>query len=326
METLIPSSVQKEIEELVSIAGKDKKAELEIKVLGGQIQTKDTAERIVKAIQGIAIGDPVEEHRATFCYSDGLRVAVFGAENILKVCTTGAFRGVPLTVERKRRYFDVAGNTGGKDVIDVPDLRLRFTLRHEEPLRKDFSGAPMDPASHLRIIHRKSWTTSDKILRIDFSLAKTKQKNHKTLAEVLRQTPLYELEVEVINKEASPKVVLQSMFRNVEPLVAAFQESAFLITESDRQRYLMEMEGTKIRFINPVTMERRHLLADRPSNILTGYTVTNKADGERCMLVVARDKRLLRWTRGGKIAWTGLVAPSSVAPPLQVEALYPELH
>ena len=303
METLIPSSVQQEIEQLIAIAAKDKKAELEVKVLGGQIQTKDIADRIVKAI---GLGDSVDEHRATFAYSDGLRVAVFGAENILKVCSSNSFRGVPLTVERKRRYFDVAGN--GKDMIDIPDLRLRFTLRHEEQLRKDFSGSPMDPASHVRILHRKSWTTSDKMLRIDMSLVKTKQKQHKTFAEVLKQTPSYELEVEVLNKEASPKDILASMFRNVEPLIAAYQQSAFLITESDRQRYGMEMEGTKMRFINPVTMERRHLIADRPNNILTGYTVTNKADGERCMLVVARDKRLLRWSRDGRIAWTGLVA------------------
>jgi ribA/ribD-fused uncharacterized protein len=308
METLIPSSVQKEIEELVSIAAKDKKAEMEIKVLAGQIQTKDTADRIVKAIQTIAVGEYTDEHRATFSYSDGLRVNVFGPENILKVCSTNSFRGVPLEVERKRRYFDVPGNTGGKDIIDVPDLRLRFTLRHEDPLRKDFSGSPMDPASHLRILHRKSWVTSDRLLRVDMSMVKTKQKQHKTFPDVLRQTPTYELEVEVINRDTPAKEILQSMFRNVEPLVAAFQQSTFLITESDRQRYMMEMESTKMRFINPVTMERRHLLAERPHNILSGYTVTNKADGERCMLVVARDKRLLRWSRDGRIAWTGLVA------------------
>ena len=308
METLIPSSVQKDIEALVVIAAKDKKAELEIKVLGGQIQTKDTADRIVKAIQSIAIGEASDEHRVTFSYSDGLRVSVFGPENILKVCSTNSFRGVPLQVERKRRYFDVSGKSGDRDMIDIPDLRLRFTLRHEEPLRKDFSGSPMDPSSYVRIMHRKSWMTSDKILRIDLSLVKTKQKQHKTFADVLKQTPSYELEVEVMNKELPAKTVLQSMFQNVEPLIAAFQQSAFLITDSDKQRYLMEMEATKMRFINPVTMERRHILAERPNNILTGYTVTNKADGERCMLVVARDKRLLRWSRDGRIAWTGLVA------------------
>lgn len=308
MESLLSSSVQTEIGELVSIAAKDKKAELEIKVLGGQIQTKDIADRIVDTIQGLTMGQSSDEHRATFSYSDGLRVSVFGPENILKVCTTNSFRGVPLEVERKRRYFDVSGKSGDKDVIDIPDLRLRFTLRHEEPLRKDFSGSPMDPSSYLRIMHRKSWMTTDKILRIDLSLVKTKQKQHKTFADVLKQTPSYELEVEVMNKELPTKTIVASMLQVVEPLVAAFQQSAFLITESERQRYRMEMEGTRMRFINPVTMERRHLLADRPSNILTGYTVTNKADGERCMLVVARDKRLLRWSRDGRIAWTGLVA------------------
>lgn len=308
MESLLSSSVQKEIGELVSIAAKDKKAELEIKVLGGQIQTKDIADRIVDTIQGLTMGQSSDEHRATFSYSDGLRVSVFGPENILKVCTTNSFRGVPLEVERKRRYFDVSGKSGDKDVIDIPDLRLRFTLRHEEPLRKDFSGSPMDPSSYLRIMHRKSWMTTDKILRIDLSLVKTKQKQHKTFADVLKQTPSYELEVEVMNKELPAKTIVASMLQVVEPLVAAFQQSAFLITESERQRYRMEMEGTRMRFINPVTMERRHLLADRPSNVLTGYTVTNKADGERCMLVVARDKRLLRWSRDGRIAWTGLVA------------------
>jgi len=312
METLISSAVQKDIEELVSLAASDPKAELEVKVLGGQIQTKDTADRIVKAIEFVSTGQVVDEHRATWSYSDGLRVSVFGPENILKVCTTASFRGVPLEVERKRRYFDIPGlapgRTVGSDAIDVPDLRLRFTLRHEEPLRKDFSGAAMDPASHLRIFHRKSWTTKDGFLRIDMSLVKTKQKNHKTFADVLKQTPSYELEVEVVNKKVPAKKIVQSMIQNVEPLIAAFQESAFILTESDIQRYLLEMDAMKMRFINPVTMERRHLIADRPHTILTGYTVTNKADGARCFLVVARDKRVLRWSRDGRIAWTGLVA------------------
>lgn len=308
METLLPSSVRSDIEGMVSIAAKDKKAELEIKILAGQIQTKDTADRIVKAIESVTTGEIQDEHHATFSYPDGLRVSVFGADNILKVCSTSSFRNIPLQVERKRRYFDVPGQTGSRDTIDVPEIRLRFTLRHEETLRKDFSGSPMDPASHVRILHRKSWKTSDGALRIDMSLVKSKQKQHKSFAEVLRQTPTYELEVEVLNKELSPKQVVDSMLRNVEPLLAAYQQSAFLITESDLQRYRLELEATKLRFINPVTMERRHLIADRPNNVLTGYTVTNKADGERCVLVVARDKRLLRWYRDGRIAWTGLIA------------------
>lgn len=309
MEALITPSVRKELGEFISIATRDEKAELEIKILAGQIQTKDVADRIVAAIERVSTGGYTDLHRATFTYPDGLRVNVFGPDNIFKVCSTASFRGVPLEVERKRRYFDVPSaeaKTITTDVLDVPDLRLRATLRHEQPLRKDFSGSPMDPAAYLRIMHRKSWKTSDGILQVDMSLVKTRTKQHKSFGDVLKQTPTYELEVELIDKKASPKQILDSMLRVSEEALAAYQQSPFLLTESDLQRYRMEFEATRLRFVNPVTMERPHLRADRPHNILSGYTVTNKADGERCFLVVARDKRVLRWYRDGKIAWTGL--------------------
>lgn len=304
MEALIPTSVG----DLVSIAGRDSKAELEVKVLAGQIQTKDVAERIVKAIEEISTGSITEEHRASFSYADGLRVSVLGAENIYKVCSSNSFRGVPLYVERKRRYFDVNSQDKGSDVVDVPDMKLRFTLRHEEQLRRDFSGSPMDPANHVRILHRKSWKTADGILRIDLSMVKSKTKQHKTFSDILKQTPAYELELEWINKDIPVADVLKSFARNVEPLIAAYQGSPFLLTESDIQRYRMEFEQLKMRFVNPVTMDRTHLRADRPHNILQGYTVTNKADGERCMLAVMRDRRLVRITKPGLVAWTGIVA------------------
>ena len=301
---------------MVDLASRDPKAEMEIKVLAGQIQTKDVAERIVKTIEEQSKGGVTDEHRATFTYSDGLRVNVFGPENILKVCTTGSFRGIPLQVERKRRYFDVPGGAAEtkltNDVIDVPDLKMRFTLRHEEPLRKDFSGSPNDPAAHVRIMHRRSWTTSDGILRMDMSLVKTKSKQHKTFSDVLKQTPMYELEVELVKKDVEPKAIVMSMIKNVEPMIAAYQQSAFILTDSDMQRYRMELDALRMRFVNPVTMTRAHLRADRPNNILNGYTVTNKADGERCFLVVARDRRLLRWSRDGRIAWTGVTATKDI--------------
>ena len=308
MEALIPKSVG----DLVSIAARDPKAELEVKVLAGQIQTKDVADRIVKAIEDISTGSFTEEHRASFSYADGLRVSVTGPENIFKVCSSNSFRGVPLQVERKRRYFDVNAQDKGNDVVDIPDMKLRFTLRHEEPLRRDFSGSPMDPANHVRILHRKSWKTADGILRIDFSMVKSKTKQHKTFSDILRQPPAYELEIEWLAKDAPTADVLKSFARNIEPLVAAYQGSPFLLSDSDIQRYRMEFEQMKMRFVNPVTMDRTHLCADRPHNILQGYTVTNKADGERCMLVVMRDSRVVRITRPGSITWTGLTATKDV--------------
>jgi len=310
METLISASVRADITKMVSVASKDPKAELEVKVLSGQVRTKEEVDRLTKTIEELTTGGFIDEHRATFTYPDGLRVAVTTPETIYKLCTSGSFRGLPLSVERKRKYFDVPenGDRAMTDLIDIPDLRLRVTCRHEEQLRKDFSGSPMDPKSHVRILHRKSWKTADGLIRIDFSMVKSKTKTTKTLSEILRQPPTYELELEVINKEADAAAVTKSLLTHTEALIASFQQSPFLLTESDVQGYRIEFEATKTRFLNPVTLVRRHIVSDRQGNVLRGYTVTNKADGERCMLFVARDRRLIRITRKGTVAWTGLTA------------------
>ncbi len=311
METLLSTRMQDDLTEMIRLAATDPKAELESKVLAGRIRTKDEADRIVKAIQTLSSSGASEEHRATFTYSDGMRVVVTTPETIYKVCTSGSFRGLPLEVERKQRYFECKAQSQTKltsDMIDIPDLALRFTCRHEEPLRRDFSGAPMDPKNHVRIMHRRSWKTEDGLLRIDFSMVKSKSKTTKTLSDILRQPPSYELEIEIVDKTAKPDVVRKSLLRHVETLLAAYQQSPFLIAESDIQRYRLEFDALKIRFVNPVTLVRRHIVADRQANILNGYTVTNKADGERCMLFVARDRRMLRVTRKGTIVWTGLTA------------------
>jgi len=309
MDTLLSATALANLKEFADLLKKDKHAELECKLLANQIHTKDVADRISDSLQLYSRGAPVHEHRATFCYSDGLRAVVVGAENILKVCATGSFRGVPLNVERKRRYFDVVTALKGKsDTIDVPEAGTRITLRHEEHLRKDFSGTPMDSASHVRVIHRKSWTSLDGIVRYDFSQCKSKTKQTKTFADILKQTPAYELELEVIDRSKTEAEIVASLLRHMTPVIAAFQGSQFILSSSDIQRYQMEFEMARMPFVNPVTMERRHLLADRPNNILSGYTVTNKADGERCFLVVMRDRRVLRITPSSVITWTGLTA------------------
>ena len=56
-----------------------------------------------------------------------------------------------------------------------------------------------------------------------------------------------------------------------------------------------------------MTLERRHLNPKNPHNIAKGYTVTNKADGQRAGLYVARDGKLLLVMKNS-VRWTGIVA------------------
>ncbi len=125
MESLLPAPLREAMTKLVQTATRDARAELEVKVLAGQIQTKDEADRILQAIADYTTGGVTETHRATFSYPDGLRVTVLTPDAILKVCSTGSFRGVPLSVERKTSYSD----SRATDTLDTPDAKLRVTLR-----------------------------------------------------------------------------------------------------------------------------------------------------------------------------------------------------
>jgi hypothetical protein len=73
----------------------------------------------------------------------------------------------------------------------------------------------MDAVSHVRILHRKSWTSLDGIVRYDFSQVKSKTKQTKTFADILKQTPTYELEMEVIQREKPDTAIVESILRHI---------------------------------------------------------------------------------------------------------------
>jgi len=304
-----------DISEFITYANTDKQAEFEAKVLAGRIQTRDVAERMLKAIRGISSEEPVRETRLTYTFDDNTRVHVVGATNVHRVCTSESFAGIPVDVERKLRYFDsidrtTETKTAGRDTIDVSDFFCRFTLKTEKHLRKDYSGPVNDPKATIRVLDRQSFTVPGNEFRIDFSMVKSKVSQKDGLRAVLKNTPTYELEVEYTpRKEPRPfEEVRRTMFRILETLVGAYQETHHILPLSDLQRYAQEFKISGNTFYQPVTIERRHIVADRPGNILKGYTVTNKADGERCGLYVTRDKRMIRITPNGQVTFTGFTA------------------
>jgi len=295
------------VESLIDIANRDASAEFEVKLLAGKLQTRDIADRILTAIRSVTLGEPIEEHRLTYTYPDGVRVHILEPPVIHKVCVAQSFKGLPINVERKTRYFDA---TGGRDMVDAPEMFTRFTLRTEKHIKKDFAGNVNDPKAHIRILHRKSFLCVGGEFRIDFSMVKSKVGNQ-SLKDVLKNVPTHELEIEYIPRKEprKPAEVRVALYRIIEKLIGSYQESPALLTHSEMQKYVEEFRYSNIRFYNLVSLERRFLSPDVPHNILKGYTVTNKADGLRAGLYVARDRRVLRVTRDGEaMSWTGLTA------------------
>lgn len=308
MEAFITPQVVEGLSEFINISKKDPHAEVECKLLAGRIQTKDIADRILSAIKTVSTGTETIEHRLSFSYKDAVRVSVLTPQNIQKLLVTNSFREVPLTVEKKQRYFE--NNIGKKDVFDIPDASVRFTLRKETPMRKDWEGDPNDPRGHVRLINRRSFHTPDELFRIDFSMVKTRCVNSKQkIREMLMKYHEYELEIEFVGKHVDmpTESIVKELFRILTILSQAFYETEFLLRLSDIQKYQEEFRMSGYRFYNIVTLQRRHLNVNNPHNIAKGYTVTNKADGQRSGLYVARDGKVLLISKNN-LRWTGIVA------------------
>ena len=231
-----------------------------------------------------------------------MRIVVNGVQSVHKVCTSNSLRGIAVDVEKKQRY-------GGKEVLDAPELNARFTLRTETKLKKDSDENP-NSAKHIRLITRKSYVTRNNLFQIDISMVKSRDKYAKTVREILKQPHKYEIEIEFIDRQTtlSPEEVVKELFYILTELSKAYYESPFLLSASDIQKYQKEFETSGITFYNVVTLLRRHAKVGNPYNITEGYTVTNKADGERSGLYVARDKKVLKFTANGRVTWTGMTA------------------
>lgn len=311
METLITPKVIEQITDFISVSKKDPKAEVECKLLSGRIQTKNIAERILKAIQTLSIGKHEEEDRLILSYStDNLRVCVTGLPRIHKVCVQNSFKDVPLIVEQKKPYYEKG--YGKQDTIDVPDVNAKFTLRSEKEIRRDWDGNPSDPKTFLRIMKRKSYMTQGELFRIDFSMVKTRPENSKkSIKDVIKQQSYYELEIEFANKKTmmDDALIVKEYLRILTVISQGFHESPFLLSNANIQKYVKEFGMSSNTFYNPVTLRRNHINTTTPHNISKGYTVTVKIDGVRCGLYVARDRRVLRVPiNTDQLVWTGITA------------------
>ena len=306
--------VPKELADFLDVARRDQKAELECKLLAGKIQTKDAADRILNAIKTLSVGPPVETNLLRIMYPDEIRVEVEGSLHIQKVCANNSFKAVPLLVQRKGGYYARTHDRTKKDTLDVGDFYTRFTLRFEEEVRRDWDASPTDArVQMIRLLSRKSFKTIDGYFQIDFSMVKSRRDKRHTLRDVLKESHVYELEIEFLKKESqtSSADIAKSLQKIVNTLLQAYQQSPFVLGESDQIRYAEEMRLSGMKFYNPVTMERRHLKEDRPHNILSGYTVTIKADGERAGLYITRDRKVLKVdSKLSHIVWTGITATS----------------
>ena len=145
--------------------------------------------------------------------------------------------------------------------------------------------------------------------------SKTLQKSN-----VFDNSQSFEIELEYIgNKIKSkndPKTILIKMLQNTILILQAIQKSYYLISETEKKAVIENYKALMgdYRFKGPqnVTLELKHVIErryeeydDSFNNIRRGFTVTDKADGERNLLIILEDGSMYLMNRKNTIKSVG---------------------
>jgi len=268
---------------------------------------------IISHLRMSGLQETMNAPKLNILIGDVLRFTLEGEDVIQQYCIDNSLSGKPFTVMLKEKKML---KTGASEV-DVKEYGMRIKLRHELNLKIDdarVQSALQKWASlpkAFRYIKRYSFTsTLHKGLQFDASFVRENMKDARGSyvlattflgAQIHKQEMKYEMEIEAVKKD-SP---LQKSFLLCCATVLRGLQKSYILTrlsvKNDIIRYMATKTGITLRQergrlqgfpgAKPVTLRKEHIglesEAEQPNIRLGDYNVTDKADGLRCLLVVA---------------------------------------
>lgn len=262
---------------------------------------------IMQHLRSLGLQENPQPPKLNIMVAGGLRFTLVGEGVIQEFCKDNSLKGKPFHVIRKDKKQTGMGPNSVTEV-DWKEYGVRIKLRREtalsldDPRVREVVSRWATISKSFRYIQRYSFTSlKHKGLQFDLSIIKQSQKDEKghyiqstsfTNAEIVKQPMNYEAEVEVLEGAS-----FQSLMVGIASVLRGQQRSFVLTRASIRKSvldFLAEKTGAKKGNFpgpQPVTLERMnmHQLTEDDStpNIRTGdYNVTDKADGQRCLLTV----------------------------------------
>lgn len=232
-----------------------------------------------------------------------------GMSNILSYCMTDSY-------DKKTTKWHKTKVLLSNDVTDLFDLNLTFAT-----VQKTHSVAP-DRWNDMRkqfLIHKHINYTANEQVVFTASLYKTTEEEAYTLKQsnVLKSQQNYGFKIVLKSSDVD---ILQHITRSIQ----AITMSSSLMTKEQQDEVLKEywdLVKNDIEVFNkrsndiplitpkPVTLERVNLIDPKEYgsvSILSGYTVTEKADGERILLYVNKQGKVFLINNNYKVEDTGM--------------------
>jgi len=263
----------------------------------------------LKYLRTLGFAEVIEEAKLNIMVEGGLRFTLIGEGLISEYCKDNSLKEKPYEILLKERKTTVAGISE----VDLKEYGVRVKARSEQLLSKDHSRVNealskwKDLPKSFRQINRYAFTSAQHPgIRFDLSIVRESRKDGKGSyipnttflgAQITKQPLRYEAEVEVLHgmnaKQHSLMVGIATVLRGLQGSYVFLRDS---VKNSVLEFMALKTGSTTFLGSQPVTLRKTHLGIDsetRSTNIRTeDYNVTDKADGLRCLLMVAKDGRI----------------------------------
>ena len=252
-----------------------------------------------------------------------------GKDDVLEYCRTNTTPLSNVIVVNKRRVDE-------HPPILIEDYDIRMNMNHEEDLSEEIKSEYMSSLrgkeKYYRYKKRYSFVDDSNSIRIDMSVVKSSfVPNAKSLtkSKTLSNVDEYEVEIEVLNssKETAKDITssittltheLLKLNNNMEVVLSKSKKNELLVeyvTLVDKNvdlEYFMKNKTKHFLRYQPITLMRRNLLNPNVDvvSIQKEYSCTEKADGERYLMFIAKDGYVYFMNNRLTLYPTGLKHPS----------------
>lgn len=309
-------------EKITSMISKLASSSVELECRFKENVNKDAFTRMIQYCRSTGMNETVNEDQLdVFCNlpssPSNIRVSITGKDAISDYCRTNKLPDNVIMVIKK--------SINGVKSVMLKEINFKVDMKDEMPLN-DISKEEV--LTRLPLLdkgyrYKKRFSYEDKNVRYDFSIVKTSvHRNanfvcHKGFATsgIVSASEAYEVEIEympVIKKgriPPKPDAIANNLIQAMATMYMIYMNESQYIPITVRKEalhnYLKLAFGTFDKDLldkaprsyfaapQPVTLERKNLY--KPDlgvvSILDNYTVTEKADGERCLLFVNSDGR-----------------------------------
>jgi SAM-dependent methyltransferase len=231
------------------------------------------------------------------------RLTVVGAADVGAYCRSGgAAAPTPTAVAIEKSAV--------MEPVRHPDLGLVFHARREKRV-DDVVGVARAlaraPSKNFRHKQRISFTSPEYAFRVDCTVVAQST----GAVPRLDAPPRFEIEVELVDRAPPAAELSGQLTRLLEAVYKNLEASPFVVGAAEKAAVLAEVRalaGAAPIGPKPATLTWEHLLppSEGRVSVLEGYTVTDKADGDRAQLYIARDGRAFLVYGGQDVRFTGM--------------------